>query len=467
MKLVDFDNPVRASWLADQGFRLDPGPFISETYAARMMLRHVSRTEQLGDLAERIFRPGIFKRHWTGSAEHGVRFLSSADIFEADLSTLPMITEKSFDSDPKLPLEPGWTLITCSGMTAGRVTYARNEMEGYACTQDVLRVVPGADIPGGYLYTFLASRYGTAMIKGGIYGSSIKHIEPPHLVDIPIPRLGNGIESQIDSLIQHAMKLRSRYQKGVISATEDLFTSAGLSDLLEYNWHDDREIGFHVDGVRSESLRALNFSPRARRLIARIRDVPHRSLGSVCENGLLARGPQFKRIDAAPGYGVKLVGQRQGFWMRPEGRWVSMSESERRAVQVDDETVLVASTGTLGETEVYCRAIFATGSALKNAFTGHFLRIRSGDPAVSNPYLFAFFRSDIAFRLLRSMSTGGKQQDIHASFRIELPIPMCDNESRDRITETVRQSYRRRDEADALEDEAMTLLEKAIREAAR
>ncbi|MGK8525060.1 methylation-associated defense system restriction endonuclease subunit S MAD5 [Nocardia asteroides] len=466
MKLVDLDNPVRASWLADQGFRLDPGPFISETYAARMALRRLPRTEQLGDLAERIFRPGIFRRHWTVSAEHGVPFLSSADIFEADLSTLPRITKKSYDSDPKLPLKPGWTLITCSGMTAGRVTYARNEMEGYACTQDVLRVVPGARIPAGYLYTFLASRYGTAMIKGGIYGSSIKHLEPPHLVDIPVPRFRNDIESHVNSLIQAAMKLRSQYQTGVVSATEDLFTNAGLADLLEYNWHEDREVGFHVSGIRSESLRALNFSPRARRLMARIRDVPHSSLGSICENGLLSRGPQFKRIDATPGYGIKLVGQRQGFWMRPEGRWVSMSESERRAVQVEDETVLVASTGTLGETEVYCRAIFATGAALKNAFTGHFLRIRSGDPTVSNPYLFAFFRSDIAFRLLRSMSTGGKQQDIHASLRIELPIPLCDNESRARITETVRQAYRCRDEADALEDEAMVVLEKAIREAA-
>ncbi|WP_067865901.1 methylation-associated defense system restriction endonuclease subunit S MAD5 [Nocardia shimofusensis] len=463
MKLVDLDNPVRASWLADQGFRLDPGPFISETYSARMTLCRVPRTEQLGDLAERIFRPGIFKRHWTFSAEHGVPFLSSTDIFEADLSTLPMITKKLFDSDPSLPLEPGWTLITRSGMTAGRVTYARKEMKGHACTEDVLRVIPGACIPAGYLYTFLGSQYGTAMIKGGIYGSSIKHIEPPHLVDIPVPRLGNEIESRIDSLIQGAMKLRSQYQTGVVSATDDLFTSAGLADLLEYNWHEDREVGFHVSGIRSESLRALNFSPRARRLMARIRDVPHRPLGSICENGLLSRGPQFKRIDASPDSGVRLVGQRQGFWMRPEGRWIAFSNSEQHE---DDETVLVASVGTLGENEVYCRSIFATGSALSNAYTGDFLRIRSGEPAISNAFLFAFLRSEVAFRLLRSTSTGGKQQRLHDAFLSDLPIPLCDNESRARITETVRQAYRCRDEADALEDEAMVGLEKAIREAA-
>ncbi|MGW5752238.1 methylation-associated defense system restriction endonuclease subunit S MAD5 [Nocardia rhamnosiphila] len=465
MKLVDFDNPVRAGWLADQGFRLDPGPFISETYAARMTLRRVPRTEQLGDLAERIFRPGIFRRHWTVSAEHGVPFLSSADIFEADLSMLPMITKKSFDSDPKLPLEPGWTLITCSGMTAGRVTYARNEMKGYACTQDVLRVVPGARIPGGYLYTFLASRYGTAMIKGGIYGSSIKHIEPPHLVDIPVPRLGNEIESRIDSLIQEAMKLRSQYQTGVVSATEDLLTSGGLADLLEYNWHDNRDVGFYVRGLQGKSLRALNFAPRARNLIGVIRKVPHRTLGSICEGGKLKTGARFKRIEADPEFGVRLIGQRQAFWIRPEGRWINPLKAPDDILQ-DDETVLIAAHGTLGENEVYGRAVLATGRQVKNAYSQDFLRIfpREGEP--SGAYLYAFLRSDTAFRIIRSMSVGGKQQEYHPTLIREMPIPLCDKESQARITETVRQAYRCRDAADALEDEAMLVLERAIREAA-
>lgn len=463
MKLADLDNPVRASWLGDQGFRLDPGPYISETYAARMTLNRLPKTERLDEVTERIFRPGISKRQWTTHRQYGVPFLSSVDILEADISNLPMITKRSFDDINDLALEPFWTLITRSGMNLGRVTYARAEMDGLACSEHVLRAIPAKSIPAGYLYTFLASRYGTAMIKGGIYGSSIKHIEPPHLADIPIPRLGNEIESRIDSLVQEAMKLRSQYQKGLVSATEDLFTSAGLSDLLEYNWHDDREVGFHVDGVRSESLRALNFSPRARRLVARIRDVPHRPLGSICEDGLLSRGPQFKRIDASPDSGVRLVGQRQGFWMRPEGRWIAVTDGTRLE---DDETVLVASVGTLGDNEVYCRSIFATGAALSNSYTGDFLRIRSGDPAISNAFLFAFSRSEVAFRLFRSTSTGGKQQRLHEAFLSDIPVPLCNNTSRARITETVRRAYRCRDEADALEDEAMTVLENVIREAA-
>ncbi|MGV9925188.1 methylation-associated defense system restriction endonuclease subunit S MAD5 [Nocardia rhamnosiphila] len=463
MKLVDLDNPVRASWLVDQGFRLDPGPFISETYAARMTLKRVPNSDQLGDVTKRIFRPGIFKREYTHSRPNGVPFLTSAGILESDLSYAPRITKRSFESDSKLKIHPGWTLITCAGMNAGRVTYARLDMEGSACSQHIIRAVPANSVPAGYLYTFLASRYGTAMIKGGIYGSSIKHIEPPHLVDIPVPRLGHEIESRIDSLIQQAMKLRSQYQVGVVSATEDLFHSAGIPDLLDYSWHDEPgDTGFVVSGLNANSIRALNYSPRAAQLIERIRAVEHRSLGEICRGGILERGKQFKRVDSDPEHGVCLISQRQGSWMRPEGRWINPTTAPAGII-VPDETVLMTAQGG-GES--FCRPLLVAGKWKKYAYTEHFLRIRSGDPIISGPYLFAYLRSEVAFRVMQSVSAGSMQQDIHYYLRQELPVPLCDNESQVRITETVREAYRCRDEADALENEAMTALEKAIREAA-
>lgn len=128
---------------------------------------------------------------------------------------------------------------------------------------------------------------------------------------------------------------------------------------------------------------------------------------------------------------------------------------------------MIAAQGTHGENEVFCRAIFVTGEWLKYAYTQHFLRVVSGDPEIPGAYLFAFLRSEAAFRILRSMSVGGKQQDIHEELRKEIPVPICTPEDRKRIAETVRQAYRDRDEADRREDEALRLLEEAIREAAR
>jgi hypothetical protein len=129
--------------------------------------------------------------------------------------------------------------------------------------------------------------------------------------------------------------------------------------------------------------------------------------------------------------------------------------------------VLVASQGTLGESEVFCRSIFVTGRWQREfVFSEHFLRIVSADPALPGAYLFAFLRSEAAFRIFRSMSTGSKQQDIHEELRRQIPVPECTPVDRKRIAETVRQAYRWRDEADELEDRAQELLDVAVRDAA-
>ncbi len=109
-----------------------------------------------------------------------------------------------------------------------------------------------------------------------------------------------------------------------------------------------------------------------------------------------------------------------------------------------------------------------TGRWQRNyVFSEHFLRITSGDPEIPGAYLFAFLRSEAMFRVLRSMSTGSKQQDIHEELRRDIPVPLCTPEDRHRIAEMVRQAYRWRDEADMKEDEALALLEQAVRKAAR
>ena len=448
MKVAELDNPVRIGWFAGQGLRLDARPYVSQAYAARAFLRRLPQTDPLEQVTDRIFHPGRVKRQWTADPQHGVPFLGSADIFEADLSWLPRMATIAFRLNNDLPLRPGWTLITRS--------------------EDVLRVVPNlAEIPSGYLYAFLASRFGIPVIKGGIYGTSVRHIEPRHITDLPIPRLGNEVETRIHDLIEQAGELRERFQAGIVGATRDLFESAALAHLLELRWHDQpRDLDFEVGQLRPISLRALNYTPRAQRIVAELAAVPHRTLGNICADGSLRTGARFKRFDADPGTGVRLIGQRQSFWLRPEGRWISASRAPADILQ-EDETVLIAAHGTLGETEVFARSVFITGRWLDHAFSQDFVRVSSGQPDFSGAYLYAFLRSEAAFRVLRSMSVGGKQQEFHPVLLGRLPVPECTMKDRRRIAGTVRSAFRDRDKADTTEDEAMALLDEAVRRAAR
>lgn len=471
MKLADPRNPVRFGWLEDQGFRLDPSPYLSGAYEARKLLERLPGSLPLRELVRTrygIFHAGRSARRWVTDPAYGVPFFSSSDILEADSSFLPLIAKSAAEDNPRLLIERDWTLITRSG-TIGRMTYARSDMDGFACSEHVLRVAAEPRmIRPGYLHAFLSSRYGIPMITNAAYGAIVQHIEPEHIADLPVPRFNAAVEQEIHDHIQAASDFRTRFQASVTAATRDLFESAGLPELFDLRWHDQpRDINFSVTGLTPTTLRAANLAPRMQSIIGKLASIPHRTLGDICANGQLSRGNRFTRIDSEPGYGYRLIGQRQGPWLRPEGRWVALQPKILDEVRAADESILVASRGTLGENEVYCRGIFITGFWQREfVFSEDFLRIVSGDDEFPGAYLFAFLRSEVAFRIFRSMSTGSKQQDIHEVLREQIPIPECTAVDRERIAETVRQAYRWRDEADALEDRAQELLEAAVRDAA-
>ena len=146
---------VPSSWLENNGRRLDCGPYMSGALEARELLRkHI--TEPLSKVTSEIYHAGRESRIWVDSPEHGVPFMGSTDILAMDLSCLPLISKKQIASNPKFSIGKGWTLITRSG-TVGRMAFARSDMDGVACSEHVMPVVPNeSSIKPGYLYAYLS-----------------------------------------------------------------------------------------------------------------------------------------------------------------------------------------------------------------------------------------------------------------------------------------------------------------------
>lgn len=469
MKLANFDHPVMSSWFPIKGSRLDSKPYLSGAMEARMLLEKLPREKRSLRMLTQGYVGGIyngpqFVRNYVDSKEYGVPFLTSGSMLLADFSNLALLKKEDALS-PKLShlrVVEGMTLITCSG-TVGRMVYAGPNMEGMWSSQDILKVVPdpGKILPG-YLYAYLSSKFGVPQVVEGTYGAIIQHIEPHHIADLPVPRLDSDIEENAHRDIVEAARLRSEYQEQVKQATQLLFRSVGLQDITAQEWHNmGSDLGFsHV--VRSpESLRALNFNPRLETCLAKLSQANHMLLGEICRGGKLRSGLRFKRIDCEPELGVKLVGQRELFWLEPEGRWIAAAHAPED-IFVDDETILIAAQGTLGEHEVFCRAEFITGPWLQYAYTQHVLRVQSGNEAISGAFLFSFLRSEMAFRCLRSMSIGSKQQDLHRAMLARLPVPVPPVEVRSEIESLVRDAYAKRHRASQMEREAVTLVERTI-----
>jgi type I restriction enzyme S subunit len=469
MKIAKIDNPVTSIWLTQNGLRLDSSPYLSEAVQARATLEKFSDVTIPLKSITRGFNSGIyngpqFVRNYVNDPKYGVPFLTSGTMLLSDLSRVGLLRKQDASSQKLsyLRISQGMTLITCSG-TVGRMTYAGEYMEGVWSSQDILKVVPNPDeILPGYLYAYLSSKFGVPQVTAGTYGAIIQHIEPQHIKDLPVPRLAEDIEKKAHQHIAEAAQLRTKYQTQIKDATALLFTSVGLQDITASQWHaEGPDLGFSQAISSPASLRALNFNPRLQKLLEILKQTNHMTLGEVCDGGQLRSGQRFKRIDCEPEFGVKLIGQRELFWMEPEGRWIAPQYAPQD-IFVEDETILLAAQGTLGEHEVFCRVEFINGPWVEYVYSQHFIRIKPGNGPISGAFLFAFLRSEMVFRCLRSMSVGSKQQDLHRSMLAQLPVPFPDESTRKKIEELVRNAFKARHEASRLEKEAVHMVEEAI-----
>lgn len=458
---------VLSGWLQRDGRRLDCGPYMSGALEARIRLeRLTARKDHLRDVTLNgmagIFNGPRFARAYVDDPTFGVPFLGSTDILNADLTTLPLLSRRQVKANPRLVVRAGWTLITCSG-TTGRMAFARGDMDGMAGSQHFMRVVPDLKkIPPGYLYAYLSSKFGVPLVVGGTYGAIIQHIEPAHIADLPVPRFRQNLEHEVSEQIVKAADLSARAAHLYGEATSVALSLAFVEDVPPAKWHATAQTSFtaHLDSYRR--LRALSYDPRAISIIGQLKKRRHLRLSSI-----LGRPPfrpnRFNRIDVEPGRGVQLIGQREMFQLRWEGRWIAKTTmGDPTEALPPTGTIALACIGTLGEQEVYCRAIRVRDGQQRFALSDNVLQIRVDNERMPSGYVFALLRSDAYFRVLRSLSIGGKQQVLHPVHVGEIPIPLISDRAMVDIDERVREADQLLDAAARLEASAISRVEAEI-----
>lgn len=457
---------IKSSWLTKGGCRLDCSPYLGGAIETEILLEELPvRKDTLGSLTSTIFNGPQFVRNYVDDPVYGVPFMTGSTMLQADLSDLPLLSKRDAHNSKlsHLQLQPGMTLISCSG-SIGKMAYARPGMRGIWASQDILKVVADENrIPPGYLYAFLSSKFGVPLITSGTYGAIIQHLEPAHITGLSVPRFSDTIEQEIHHLIEDAAAGFDSFQSKVANATQTLLEEAGLEVITRAEWNSsDKRFGWAQHGIRSLSLRSLNYDVRIQPIFDQIRRGNHSSLGELCEPEFFRGKTIFTRIDSSDEFGVRLVGQREAFRIWPEGRIISRKSIEGLGLMVPPGTTLIPSHGTLGEFELYCKAVYATERTSSYAFSGDFFRCVPKTSSIHPGYLFAFLRSQIAFRMLRSLSTGGKQQEQNLTLMHEMPIPRLALNREEVIGKLIEQAASDFDQALNDEEKARSLVERNI-----
>lgn len=175
--------------------------------------------KSLGEVCSNISRPDIFKRYYV---KKGITFLGGADIFLATPDSEKRLSSKKTANIEALMIKEGTILLPRSG-TIGNVAWAHAGHAQKLASEHVIRITPNDILRAGYVYAFLASKYGKKLIQRYIFGSVIQHVEPPHLKLIPVPIIDKKVMDDIHDKVMvysSAMGKAIEYERKAITMVE-------------------------------------------------------------------------------------------------------------------------------------------------------------------------------------------------------------------------------------------------------
>lgn len=455
---------IPSIWLENNGHRLDCGPYMSGAVEAKELLKRLN-TEKLSHVTADIYHAGRESRLWVDSEEHGVPFMGSTDILAADLSYLPLISKKQVASNPRFTVGKGWTLVTRSG-TVGRMAFARPDMDGVACSEHVMRVVPNEEvIKPGYLYAYLSSRFGVPIIVSGTYGAIIQHIEPHHIADLPVPRLGE-IEDQAHDLIYQAAKahvesIELRQKAGALANKVCGFPQklAPAARVFAYSSASSSSVLRRLDATFHNPI-----AQKAEELVIAGNGI---ALSSAGVFGYESN--RMKQVFVEEGYGTPFITSGGIFskTITPERYLRNQLLGEDETWRINEYDTLVARSGQVGG--IIGRGVWADSRLDGFAASPHILRLRPTSEEFPPGYVYAFLcLTDVGYQLLARTAAGSSIPFLPLDAVLEIKIPTTPSlQQRQEIDELVKRSGELRKQSQELEREAVALVERAIEEGGR
>ncbi|UQA57106.1 hypothetical protein E8A73_038320 [Polyangium aurulentum] len=351
------------------------------------------------------------------------------------------------------------TLVSCSG-SVGRMAYARVDMEGMISAGDILKIQPDREaIPPGFLYAFLSCRFGRLLVNAGTYGTIVQHLEPQHVADIPVPKLGNEFEHRVHKLVHGAATGRCRAVELLKQASESVrtFLGRGGGTQASHSWTavSSRNLQTRLDAYYFSAACAS-----ARRAFDEADVEQHVALGDVSE--VFIPGIFKRRYADDPRYGVPYITGGDVFQIAPRSeRHLMRSVVAEGQLAVAKGTILIQEAGQLGG--LIGHSVMVGESLDGFAVSNNMVRVRAVD-ARDSGFLFALLSCDEGVTLIAREAAGSSIPHMDASRLRALRMPWPNPRTRWAVSTLVDEAIRLRDTAITAEDQARTLVERAIHE---
>lgn len=450
--------PVRVLARGDR--RFEGEAYLTGGYAIRLQIETggaaFAPVKSLADVRQ----PGRLKGIRV-SPLHGTPFLTATQMF--DIRPVP----RKWLAPGKIPdlacryVERDWILVTRSG-DVGAAILAYTPHLASIISDDLLRIVVEDVSQRGYLYAFLRSRFGRAMLRSSQYGSIIKHLEPEHVEDIPVVLAPRGLRDDLNERISAVFRLRDE-AFGLMRDAEARFeTVLGLrveahSDQVEYVVSSAPLFRFR------RRLDAYHHNPTARAISEALYNSGRRvdQLESVTERIFL---PQRFQRKASPQHGTPYLDSEDIFKINPEiTKFIPNVLRDERDYFVQRGWVLLARSGQIYGLNGSC--MLATAWHENKIVSEHIIRVVPQPAKVRAGYLsMALGHPTFGRPLVLRLAFGTEVPEIAPDDLAGFPVVRLEHDE-DVIADAVERAAELRRRANEQEDEAIRLVERHIESA--
>ena len=453
--------------VVDKDYRLEANVYGIEARQARRNLEQCKwDIVYLGNkFIEDAFYLGRFKRIYVEEKNGLPLILPSrmTEIYPKASKFISPITNVDIESTR---VKKGQVLLTRSG-TIGIVSYVSKTLENQSLSDDVIRIKTKEY--SGYIYTYLKSKVGRLLVTTNNYGAVVKHIEPKHLNDIPIPNPVPILKQVIHNLVEESFSLRDESNELMDESQALLKEALQLPDI-----EDLQEQAEQFD----KTAAVLNYSVPLSGLIDRLDGSYYVPIVKVIEQEIAKTAREivkvgnsrisqsvilpsrFKRVYVEEDNGVVFFGGKQIYELDPSNKkYLSSSQHGdiiKKQLTLRENMTLITCSGTIGKVTIVPKHWEGWTA------NQHIIRVVPINNEIAG-YLCAWLSSDYAYPLIIRYTHGAVVDEIDDKQVSEIVIPLLRDENTQRaINDKVLEANRKRTEAYKLEQEALTVLDEKV-----
>ena len=448
---------VKSFWLTMGEMRLDASFYAQEvTRALRLLEESGYDIASLYDeFANDVFYLPREKRFFADS-HTGTPYLMPSELFYFPFSPSKFVYAKKLNKAEEWFVKEGWILLTRSGRL-GELTLATKVLQKFVVSDDVIRIVPKEGTLSGYVFAYLSTWVGKALLTKDQYGVTVEHIEPHHVKSVKVPLLPEEIQKIIHRNIGIVFELRDRARQLLHESQEKLLKELALPDI-------EKTTEKSSFPVKSDDLKmrfdASYHNPVVDQIESRLKQCKcdlKRLRNNMCRIFIPGR---FKRIYVDPQHGIPLLSGKQIAQIKPYNlKCISTKVTQNiKDWMVEPGWVLVTCSGTIGRVSLVPKEWDGW------TVSQHALRIIPNINVVNNGFLAAFLLSEYGQQQILSKTYGGVVDELAEDDMRDILVPLPPKDVQENIGKLVVEAYQLREIANEIEDETVRTLENMLEE---